>query len=385
MRIGLSTLETSQGGPRVRNYAEALIRALLAREESPDLVLFVLEEDMPRFAAELPRAELVPVLEQFRDPQQQQKWREEQLPGLVREHDLDVLHLTGYGRLQWRGPCPLLITIHDLTHLKDVRKKKDWETGFFERVVARKPQPQVPSFVATSEYFARRVEEHMELPHGSVASIPVGVDRAQFQPGSAVDAKTAVGALFDLKEPFFLYVARLDHPDANHVGLLAAFNRFKRRTRSPWQLMIVGEEGVDAAAISKAIQQSPYVTDIRTSPPLEPVVMPLLYRAADAFVFPSLEDLPDIDVIEAMACGCPVISSKRGVLQEWLGDATSLIDPNDMDDFASKLAAMAGSVELRQRWRQASLAQARRFDWQLAAAATLALYERLFAQHFPGQ
>ena len=142
-------------------------------------------------------------------------------------------------------------------------------------------------------------------------------------------------------------------------------------------LMLVGEDGAAAEAIHSVIQQSPYASDIRLVAQMDATELPTLYQAADAFVYPSLHELPDLTVVEAMACGCPVISSTHGVLGEWVGEASSLIDPEDMDDFAGKLAAMAGSLELRQRWRAAGLAQARKFDWQQTAAETMAVYERV--------
>lgn len=376
MRIGLSALEMGRGDPGVREYVVALTRALLARDEPPDLVLFVLEEDLPQFEFASRRVELIAVPEQFRDSGRDQDWRENRLPELARERDLDVVHLSSYQRLQWRGSCPLVATVHDPTPLLDVRKK-DWETGFIERIVGRKPKPLPPTFVATSEFTANRLQERLELPHGSVAVIPPGIDHERYRPGPAYEAKTALDARFDLKEPFFLCVARLDHPVGNHVGLIAAFNRFKRRARSSWMLMLVGEDGAGAEAVHSAIQQSPYASDIRLEAQMDATELPTLYQAADAFVYPSLHELPDLTVVEAMACGCPVISSTRGVLGEWVGEASSLIDPEDMDDFAGKLAAMAGSLELRQRWRAAGLAQARKFDWQQTAAETMAVYERV--------
>lgn len=376
MRIGLMTSAVGGGTTGTGQYILALTRALLAREEPPDLVLFVLEADLPLFEFCSRRTTVVAVPESCRDAEPLSDWLEKQLPDLAREHDLDAVHLPEYRRVQWRGDRPLVVTAHDLAPIQKTHKK-DWQTGFLERIVGRKPAIRSPAFIATNDFVACGLQSHLDLPQRSIAVIHPGIDHERFHPGPAFEAKTTIDALYDLKEPFFLCVAKLDHPVGNHVGLIAAFNRFKRRTKSRWMLMLAGEAGNDAETIHTAVRESPFASDIRVIDRVVDKDLPTLYQAADAFVYPTLQEVPDLTVVEAMACGCPVISSQRTALGEWVGEASSLINPEDLDDFAGKLATMAGGLELRERWRRASLAQARKFDWQRTASETVAVYERV--------
>ena len=376
MRIGLLTSTVGGGTAGTGQYILALTRALLARDEAPDLVLFVLEPDLPRFEFASRRSTMVTLPETLRDPEVYAGWLEKQLPGLAREHDLDAVHLPDYRRVPWRGDKPLVITVHDLAPIQKTGKK-EWQTGFLERIVARKPAVRQPAFIATSDFVACALQSHFHLPQRSIAFIHPVIDHERFNPGPAFEAKTTVDAQFNLPEPFFLCVGKLDHPVGNHVSLIAAFNRFKRRVKSRWMLMLAGENGEGAEAVHAAVSESPYASDIRVIERVPDKDLPTLYRAADAFVYPTLQEIPDLTVVEAMACGCPVISSQRAVLGEWVGEASSLINPEDMDDFAGKLAAMAGGLDLRERWRRASLAQARKFDWQRTATETMAVYEQL--------
>lgn len=375
MRIGLITSAASGGTTGTGQYIVALTRALLTRDEPPDLVLFVLESDLPRFefCSRRTTVTVVTMPEVCRDPEPLADWIEKQLPELARQHDLEAIHLPDYQRLQWREELPLVVTVHDLAPIQTAQKKP----GFLERIVGRKPAPRSPAFIATSDFVACSLQAHLNLPARSIAVIYPGIDHERFHPGRGIEAKTAVDAQYDLKEPFFLCAARLDHPVGNHVGLIAAFNRFKRRTKSRWMLMLAGEAGEGVEAIHTAVRESPYAADIRIVDRVADKELPTLYQAADAFVYPTLQEVPDLTVVEAMACGCPVISSQRAALGEWVGEASSLINPEDMDDIAGKLTAMAGGLELRERWRRASLAQARRFDWQRTATETLSVYERV--------
>lgn len=375
MRIGLLTMAGGGAANGVGAYTLALTRALLARDEAPDLVLFVLEADLPLFDFASRRAEVVTLPEAQRPAERQLEWMEQQLPDLARVHDLDAVHLPDYRRVAWRGDHPLIVTVHDVAPIPKL-EKKDRPTGFLERMLSRKPALRPPVFIATSDFVACALQTRLNLPPRSIAVIHPGIDHERFRPGPGFEAKTAMDAQFDLKESFFLCVAKREHPVGNHVNLITAFNRFKRRTKSRWLLMLVGAPGNGAEVIQAALRESPYAPDIRVVDHVPDAELPTLYRAADAFVYPTNEDIPDLTVVEAMACGCPVISSQRAALGEWVGEASSLINPEDLDDFAGKLAAMAGGLELRERWRRASLAQARKFDWQRTATETMAVYDR---------
>jgi glycosyltransferase involved in cell wall biosynthesis len=373
MRIGLITSAVSGGTTGTGQYIVALTRALLTRDEPPELVLFALEADLPLFEFCSRRTTVVTMPEACRELAPFAEWIEKQLPELARQHDLEAIHLPDYRRIQWREELPLVVTVHDLAPIQTAQKKP----GFLERIVGRKPAPRSPAFIATSDFVACSLQAHLDLPARSIAVIYPGIDHERFHPGRGIEAKTTIDAQYDLKEPFFLCAGRLDHPVGNHVGLIAAFNRFKRRTKSRWMLMLAGEAGESVEAIHTAVRESPFVSDIRMVDRVPDKERPTLYQAADAFVYPTLQEVPDLTVVEAMACGCPVISSQRAALGEWVGEASSLINPEDMDDIAGKLAAMAGGLELRERWRRSSLAQARKFDWQRTGTETISVYERV--------
>ena len=104
--------------------------------------------------------------------------------------------------------------------------------------------------------------------------------------------------------------------------------------------------------------------------------LPDLYRAADAFVYPSLYEGFGLPPLEAMACHCPVIASTRGSLGEVIGEAALRVEPEDIDAMAEQMRRLVADPALRARLQAAGLAQARKFDWDLAAAATLEVYER---------
>ena len=160
------------------------------------------------------------------------------------------------------------------------------------------------------------------------------------------------------------------------MRLISAFTEFKSATRSDWQLVFGGSDWHGAEAIHAAAKESPFASDIRLLGFVANDDLPDLYRAAGAFVYPSLYEGFGMPPIEAMACGCPVICSTRGSLGEVLGSASAFVYPEDVGSIAKQLGLLANDTNLREHLRAAGLAQARKFDWNRTATETLAIYAR---------
>lgn len=376
MRIGLSTSVIGRGKTGIGQYVFALTRALLAQGAAHRFVLFVLEEDLPLFDFAKGRAEFVMVPEKFRPAVKDILWHQNQLPKLARTLRLEVLHVPSYRRMLWRKPCPLVATIHDLAPFR-VAGKYDWKRMFYGKVVARRLARRQDAIIAISGNTARDIRQYFAAPADRVTVIHNGIEHGRFAPDAAGQPKVIVAKRFGLTGPFFLYVARLEHPGKNHVRLIEAFHQFKAATRSDWQLALAGSDWHGAEVIHAAIKQCPVAADIRTLGFVGDADLPGLYHAADSLVFPSLYEGFGLPPIEAMACGCPVISSTRGSLGEVVEEAALLIEPESVADMVAKLTVFVSDAALRDRLRTAGLAQAAKFDWQRAAKETLAVYERV--------
>ena len=373
MNIGLSTSVMQRGRSGVAQYVLALVRALLPQAGRHRFTLFVLEKDRPLLAFAAPAMELVTVPERFRPPVRDILWHQVILPRLAARHALDMLHVPSYRRMLWAAPCALVTTIHDLApfHLAG---KYDWPRMFYGRVVARQLARRQDRIIAVSRTTAHDLHRHFQVPPEAVAVIPNGLDHGRFQPGNAATAKAWVAQRHDVTKPFFLYVARLEHPGKNHVRLIEAFNGFKRQTRSDWLLVLGGSDWHGAEVIHAAVRRAPCARDIRLPGFVPDAELPQWYRAADAFVFPSLFEGFGLPPLEAMACGCPVACSARGALGEVVGDAAALVDPEDTVGLQRQLARLAGDGTWRASLQSAGLRHAQGFDWAKTAAATMAVY-----------
>jgi glycosyltransferase involved in cell wall biosynthesis len=245
---------------------------------------------------------------------------------------------------------------------------------FYGRVIARRLAHCQDTILAVSQTTADDIVRFFGVSPERVTVIPNGVDHARFFPAARDCAPRQLLEQHGVNQPFFLYVSRLEHPAKNHVRLIEAFDQFKAATNSPWQLVLGGSDWHGAETIHARIAASPFARDIRRLGFVPPEDLAMWYRAASVFVYPSLFEGFGLPPIEAMACGCPVLCSRRGALGEVVGHAAVIVDPEDVAVTRDQLARLASDESLRTKLRAAGLARARQFDWARTASATLNAY-----------
>jgi glycosyltransferase involved in cell wall biosynthesis len=375
MKIGITTSVSQRGKTGIAQYLSGLLGALALRADEHDFFLFVLEEDLPLFQQVAGSMRLIPVAEKHRPPLRDIAWHQFELPRLVRRLKLDVLHVPSYRRLLWPRPCAVVGTIHDLAPFH-LREKYDWKRSFYGRVVARRLARRQDQIIAVSEFTARDISKYFRVPAERITVAPNGIDHHRFFPGSSASAREGLYRKHGIDGPYFLYVARLEHPAKNHVRLIEAFSRFKAETGSNWKLVFGGSDWHGAERIHQAIKESNHAQDIHALGFVANEDLPNLYRAAEVFVYPSLHEGFGLPPIEAMACGCPVLCSPAGALAEIVSGAAELIDPQNVSAMTKALGGLAQNSDRRQKLRELGITRAGEFTWGRAAEITLEVYKR---------
>jgi glycosyltransferase involved in cell wall biosynthesis len=176
--------------------------------------------------------------------------------------------------------------------------------------------------------------------------------------------------------PFILFIGSFE-PRKNLVLLLEAFSEVRREV--DLQLVLLGRRGWLYEPIFERLDQLELGAYVRIVDPVPNAALPPIYSAAAALAFPSLYEGFGLPPLEAMACGCPVVTSDRASLPEVVGDAGLLVPADDSAALAKALLRLVTDDDLRARLVRSGLERARTFSWDRAAAETLAVYRRAAA------
>jgi glycosyltransferase involved in cell wall biosynthesis len=230
------------------------------------------------------------------------------------------------------------------------------------------------AIIINSESLRTEIERHLEVDSSKLKLIPEAVDHDLFKPGDAGAARAKV-AEYGVTKPYVLFVSSL-WPYKNCDGLLRAWSH-ARAALGDRQLVIVGagrdKEYADSLpALAKELGITDDIVFVGGIPLAETVPF---YRAADAFVYASFNETFGLPILEAMACGCPVVTSNVTAMPETAGGAAVLCDPTDPASIAKAILEATGTG--RDGLIDQGLRRAGQFTWGSTGAATLDVYREV--------
>ena len=264
---------------------------------------------------------------------------------------------------------PMVVTVHDLLALSFpehfsavIARRFAWLAG---RCAARAAR-----VITDSEFVRAQVVERLAIPAERTAVVPLGVDE-RFRP-MAVDADW-LKRRFGIDRPYVLCVGTLE-PRKNLLSVVAALERL-RWLDDAITLVAVGGRGWKTTAIDAKLADAPVIATGR----VEDDDLVKLYAGAACFVFPSFGEGFGLPVLEAMACGAPVVTSDRTSLPEVAGDAALLVDPGSVEAIGDAIERVVRDPALASRLEARGRERASRFSWRRCAEETVAVYRDALA------
>ncbi len=273
--------------------------------------------------------------------------------------------------LRWWGP--LVVTVHDLIHLKRPRDTRSRLAPPYARAMLGQVARRAQAVIVPSEATKRDLCAWTPVDAGRVTVIPHGVP---VDARHGVDQATASAILqrYGLQPPFVLWVSAI-RPHKNPLMALRAFARLKVQRTVPHQLVMVGACPRWYPAPRQEAQRLHLNDTIRWVGAVPPEDLLVFYQSAAALVMPSYEEGFGFPVLEAMAAGCPVLVSSTGSLPELVGNAGVTIHPDDIDGWVNHLYNILFNEELRRTLQTGGRERARQFSWERSAAQHLHVYE----------
>jgi alpha-1,3-rhamnosyl/mannosyltransferase len=271
-----------------------------------------------------------------------------------------------------RVPGRMVLTVHDVIPLSHPQYSTPL-TRLFWHYTGRRALWHSRKIIGVSEDALSACERHFGS-HASRRSVVIhhGVDPA-FSPQTP-EAVALIRADYGLPNRFLLYVGS-DQPHKNVSTLLNALALMDPTASAP--LVLAGFDG-DASPLRREADQLALGNRVIWIGKVPEEKLPALYSAAHAFLFPSLAEGFGFPVLEAMACGAPVICSALNVLKEITGGAAKLVHPTDRQEWKRAIHAALVSLDWHDVYRDKGLSRATLFSWHTAACATLDIYRHLY-------
>jgi alpha-1,3-rhamnosyl/mannosyltransferase len=353
--------------PGIGRYVGNLGRAM-GPLLGPGERLTVLED--PRYHVGAgPEVARVPVSESPFSVAQQSK-----MPRLLKRLGADLYH-SAYLMMPYRPGVPTVLTVYDLIPLL-LPAQSTRRAALFFRAALRLALHTAGQIIVISDATRRDLLAHFDVSPERVTVIPLAADPA-FAPPSE-QAVAEVRRRYALPERYVLYLGS-DKPHKNLAGLTDAWARIAKWPEVAGASLVIAGAG-EARAAERGSDAR-----IRWLGPAPEADLPALYGGATFFVFPSLYEGFGLPVLEAMACGTPVVCSDGSSLPEVAGDAAVLVDARDPAALGEAIASLLNDAGRRDRLRERGLAQAARFNWESTARRTLELYRVALRQGFAGE
>jgi glycosyltransferase involved in cell wall biosynthesis len=302
-------------------------------------------------------------------------WEQTSFPRQLRQLEPDLVHGMAYALpVGWSGPS--VVTVYDLSFLLFPKAFKP-ANRIYLAATTRATARRARRVLTISEHARRDIVRLLSVPEECVdVTYPAAEDRYRRLPEDEVEAfRTARG----LPEAFVFTLGTLE-PRKNLVGLLQAYAQLSK-PRPP--LYVAGGSGWHVSPIFDTVRQLQVEDDVRFLGFVPEDELPLWYNAARLFAFPSLYEGFGLPVLEAMACGTPVITSTAASLPEVGGKAAVLVPPRATDRLAQEMARVLDDQQLRTELRAAGCIQASRFSWRAMTDQTVASYGRAVERSQP--
>ena len=295
-------------------------------------------------------------------------WEQAIQPLVAARERLDLLHGLAFVS-PLAGRCPTIVTVHDLSFALFPGLFRGAHAAYL-RLFTRISCRRAGRIIAVSENTRADVIRLYGVPGERVEAVPHGVDARFFpRPPNEIAEFRRTHSLAD---HFILFVGTLE-PRKNLVKLIEAFSNLRSRIPD-LKLILAGGTGWYYAQVFAAIERLDLQDGVTWAGYVPADELPLWYNSADVFAFPSRYEGFGMPLLEAMACGTPVVTSTASSLPEVAGEAALAVQPDDADALASALHRALTDGALRQELRAKGLARAATFTWEETARRTAAVY-----------
>lgn len=303
-------------------------------------------------------------------------WEQVKLSQFIKKIKPDILHCTANTAPLFFS-AKLVITIHDIIYMESVNFSGSAYQNFgnlYRKFIVPKVAKKAKIIITVSEFEKEVIAKTLNIPESKIRVIYNAVN-SQFKIINHEDLLPFKNK-YQLPDYFILHFGNTA-PKKNTIGVLKAYSLYSSNNKNNFTLVITDCSTDYIESLLKEINQPELIKKIHILNYIPFTEVPFLYNLAKVFLYPSHRESFGMPVVEAMACGVPVITSNTSALPEIAGGAAILADPKDAIEIAEQINILINDPELYNSYKEKGLANAGRFNWNDAAKKTLEIYKEL--------
>ena len=253
-----------------------------------------------------------------------------------------------------------MVVVHDLSFIHVPEFSQDKNRRFLNKYV-KKSVIDADKVIAVSKNTKKEIIKEYSIPSSKISTINSSIDHHRFNIRPEMEIKNVIEK-YNINNKYILFTGTIE-PRKNIVGIIEGYARLRKYTQDEYALVLAGGKGWKDEEIEESLNRYSNLNIIRTGY-IADEDLPALYSGASLFVFPSHYEGWGIPILEAMACGVPVITANNTSLPEVAGDAAIMIDSKDTHALTSNIEKVLKNHILRRDMIKKGLKQSKKFSWQ---------------------
>jgi glycosyltransferase involved in cell wall biosynthesis len=357
-----------------------LIRNLQLIDTENEYVLFIKPDEDSSAIKETGNFKIVEVAAPFYP-----FWEQVALPHAAKKEGCQVLHCTSNTAPVFSS-IPLVLTLHDIIYMESSYTKILQGSGTnyqkfgnaYRRLVVPKVLKKSRKIITVSNFEKNRIGQFFGMEGDArLVSVYNGVSE-HFRPVTDPDELYRVKTKYHLPGHYFFFLGNTD-PKKNTKGTLKAFSDFLEQTGSDMHLVMLDYDHYELEQLLEEIGNPELINRIILTGYVVNTDLPAIYCQSELFLYPSLRESFGIPMLEAMACGVPVITSTTSSMPEVAGDAAVLVDPFKPGEITAAMILLTNDEALKKNRIKKGFEQAAKFSWNAMARHVLELYREIGA------
>ena len=304
-------------------------------------------------------------------------WEQFHLLRQLKKTKIDLLHCTA-NTAPLKLSLPLIVTIHDIIYLEKINFEGSAYQNFgnlYRRFIVPKIAEKARLILTVSEFEKRTIVEKLNLPQENVKVLYNGVS-SQFNMDYSKEKVEEFRKTYGLPGQFIMFLGNTA-PKKNTLNVIKAYLDYCQGSSAAIPLVLLDYEKELVLKILQQANSSHLISNFVFPGYVPYSQIPLMYNAATLFLYPSLRESFGLPILEAMACGVPVITSNCSSMPEVAGDAAEIIDPFNYKELSNAIDRVLASDDLKDLYRKKGLERSKQFTWRKTTEELLQVYKTI--------